>query len=245
MSFIKEIIDFTIRPIFLLSIFVGFVAFTIIGTLTHEMGHIALAKFQGYETHLGYGYMYPISPNEKEITAIYLNNDEAIEEGRDFPDKPKWEALVETENKHGFWITLGGPLQTILTGTIAFVILYRRKNRIASGPLKFADWILIFLSLFWLREVANPLKRLLSSTMRGNPSLVGGGGDEAHLERYLDLWEGTITLPLAFIALVIATYVMFKIIPKPLRFTFILSGFLGGIIGFCFWFYWAGPILLP
>ena len=34
-----------------------FIFFTVIGTLSHEYGHIAVAKYFGYETELHYGSM--------------------------------------------------------------------------------------------------------------------------------------------------------------------------------------------
>ena len=34
----------------LISIVLAFVVFTIIGTLSHELGHIAVAKYLGYQT---------------------------------------------------------------------------------------------------------------------------------------------------------------------------------------------------
>jgi hypothetical protein len=48
---------FEILPKFFFIIFLAFILFTIIGTLSHELGHIAVAKYFGYETTLDYGSM--------------------------------------------------------------------------------------------------------------------------------------------------------------------------------------------
>ena len=78
-----------------------FILFTIIGTLSHEWGHILFAKALGYQTELHFAHM------------------EVIEEVR-----------VEF---HSFLIFAGGPIQTMLTGTIGYILL-RRTNK--SKPTK-------------------------------------------------------------------------------------------------------------
>src|SRR5437870_3363662 len=53
-----------------------------------------------------------------------------------------------------FWITAGGLLETMLTGTIGlgFLFSFRKDN---ATKLYFGQWFLIFISLFWLRQTAN------------------------------------------------------------------------------------------
>jgi len=71
------------------------------------------------------------------------------------------------------------------------------------------------------------------------------GGDEARLARSLDVHLGTFAVPLFLIGIVIALWVIFKVLPLKHRFTFILSGLVGGSLGFILWMYILGPELLP
>lgn len=241
-SFLNNCITLVFKPKLAVWIFFGFVAFTIIGTLTHEMGHIAVAKVLGYKTTLHYGSMnFDQGEVPDDIKEIALRNKEAIASGIDFLGKDKWEEIRKQRRENGFWVHLGGPLQTILTGTIGFLILYRRKPQIQTNGIKLMDWFLIFLSLFWLRELSNFVQGMIT----GDNSPFSGRSDEIRLARSLGWWEGSISLPLAIVALIIALYVIFKIIPVVYRLTFIAAGFTGGVFGFLFWLKWVGPVVLP
>ncbi len=55
---------FYTRPFLILTF--GFILFTAIGTVSHEYGHIAVAKFHGYETELHYGSMNYYPPGYKQ-----------------------------------------------------------------------------------------------------------------------------------------------------------------------------------
>ena len=127
----------------LLFLSIGFVLFTIIGTVTHEYGHIVVAKSLGYETTLHYGSMnsYPkgylddsdviaLENLTKDYIDIKYENwpieiKEKAEEYYDILDKRYW----NEKSSDGLFITIGGPLQTILIGTIGLLILiWRRKT---------------------------------------------------------------------------------------------------------------------
>lgn len=243
---LKKYISLHIYPKLALWILLGFIGFTIVGTLTHELGHINMAKAFGYKTHLGYGYMnYYDSPLSIEFDTITARNQEAIASNRDFPEKEHLDTLVEKLKISSFLITLGGPLQTIISGTVGFAFLCSWRRRIREYGMKLKDWIFVFISLFWLRQLANPLTGLMRSIAKGGFNPFGGHSDELVLARYLGWWEGSISLPLALIALGIAIYVIFKILPKPVRFTFISAGFIGGVLGYMIWLVWVGPVLMP
>lgn len=49
----------------------GFICFTIIGTLSHEYGHIFVAQKLGYTTQLHYGSMSWYGGNREETSNIY------------------------------------------------------------------------------------------------------------------------------------------------------------------------------
>ena len=101
----------------------------------------------------------------------------------------------------------------------------------------------IFLSLFWLREVSNLVISIGSGIYFQNGKYFGG--DEAHISKFLNLPEGLIPISFGLLGLIISCYIIFKIVPIQKRFTFILSGLIGGISGFIFWMRIIGPIVLP
>jgi len=235
----------------------GFVLFTIIGTISHEFGHIIVAKSLGYETTLHYGSMecYPKGYLDdkdviafKNLTKDYMNIEykswpkevkEKVEEYNNLLQKRYW----NEKSNNGLLVTIGGPLQTTLTGTFGLFILIWRRKYIYKNGLKSLDWLAIFLSLFWLREIFNLVTSIGGELISPNGNWFGG--DELHISKSLNLWSGTISLILATIGTVIAIYVIFRIIPKKTRQTFILSGFIGGIVGFILWMNIIGPKILP
>lgn len=246
MRVFKNYIEFHFDAILGIQLFLGFVFFTIVGTLSHELGHIAFAKAQGFETSLHYGYMnFDIGPIPQDIEEIALTYKQELSKGLDFPKKERWEQVLKERQMQDFWVTLGGPFQTVLFGTIGCILLFVKRKKLQEKGFKLIDWIFVFLSLFWLREWFNPLTGLVHGIMRGDYDPFKGSGDELRLARFLGWWEGSIALFLGFIAFVIALWVVFKMVPKPLRFTFIISGLTGGIFGFFFWLQWVGPLVLP
>ena len=97
-------------------ILVGFIAFTIIGTLIHELGHIAFAKAFGYKTHLGYGYMnYDDGPYSEEFEQIWIENEEAIKTGQPYAKKERRQELLLILSKHSLWITFAHAVPNVHT----------------------------------------------------------------------------------------------------------------------------------
>ncbi len=210
---------------------ISFVLFTAIGTVTHEYGHILVAKSLGYDTKLFYGSMTYTNPKlNKRFENLEFSNDILFKQ------------LKNKSKYNSFLITLGGPIQTILTGFVGLLILYLRKQKRQQFGFKIIDWLSIFLSLFWLREVFN-LSTALIHGLFFNKNYFGG--DELHISNYLNLYAGTFSILLGLVGFLISFFVVFKIIPIKLRFTFILSGFIGGINGFILWMHYLGPIILP
>lgn len=235
----------------------GFVLFTIIGTVSHEYGHIIVAKSLGYETTLHYGSMnsYPKGYLEDENVIAFKNLSkdyvgieydswpkeiqEKAEEYNNILEKRYW----NEESNDSLFITIGGPLQTILTGTIGLLMLVLRRKSIYKNGIKTLDWLFVFLSLFWLREIFNLVTSIGGELI--SPNGTWFGGDELHISQELNLWSGTIPIILATLGILVAIYVIFKIIPKKIRLTFILSGIIGGIMGFILWMNIIGPKILP
>ncbi|MBC8757343.1 hypothetical protein H2O64_21925 [Kordia sp. YSTF-M3] len=228
----------------------GFVVCTIVGTQTHELGHAAVAQSLGYETELYYGSMtyyhkgYFEDADVKKLDAFYDRNGSF----KNFTEADKkhadqLQAIIDEKfpynETHSFLVTLGGPLQTILTSFLGLFILTYRKSK-KRREFKRYDWIAIFLSLFVLREVFNTFMATVSYFINGTNNFHG---DEFRISSYLDVHQWSIPILTGVFGTIIAVYVIFKIIPLKYRFTFIISGFLGSISGFILWFNYLGPWL--
>jgi len=232
----------------------AFIGATVVGTLTHEGGHIAVAKYYGYETTLHYGsmnYKPPYNETLDSIQSIYKVYGSEIRDSLHFPEKERLDSLSDSYYSqvgvkykyHRHLITIGGPAQTLLTSILGiFILLYRRKQIVLKG-MQLWDWISAFLALFSLRFVANMTLSVASELWEPNGTFFGG--DEANLARSLDLPPGTFAIPLFCIGLVTALWVIFKVLPRTLRPTFILGGLIGGVLGYLIWLEWLGPILMP
>ncbi|PHR70332.1 MAG: hypothetical protein COA67_08480 [Lutibacter sp.] len=225
-------------------LFFGFVLFTIVGTLTHELGHLTADRLLGYKGgKINYGSTsWGTKPETEEYFKIYKENESAIKNNLPFSKKQRFEELEISFKNDNFWGVLGGPLQTMTFGTIGILLLYFRKKK---EDFKIVDWLITFLSLFWLREVFNLLSGILSGILNNNGNYFGKYGDEVRLSKILEIWDGTIPIFFGILGLIVSLIVIFFFIPKKTRFTFIISGLIGGIFGFWFWLYFLGPIIMP
>jgi len=218
--------------------------FSVIGTVSHEYGHMMAAQYLGHPTTLHYGSM--------EWDNTYFRNKAKpyregclfeIRNNIPFPDKERYEKITADYNRHRCWITLGGPAQTMLTGTLGFILLlYRRYNR-DDRYFRKSDWLLVFLSLFWTRQIFNLGHSILAGLLGFSEGYFGG--DEARLSDEFGLYPGSIPIGTALIGMLICAWVVFKVIPRDYRIIFIASGFIGGLSGFVGWMYFIGPVLLP
>lgn len=216
---------FKFYPRLFLIIVVCFILFTIVGTISHEYGHIFVAKRLGYETKLHYG------------STSWFKGYNLIEK-----ENQNYNESREKGQNDEFLITIGGPVQTISVGILGLAIVIIRKNRIRKNQkLNITDWVGIFLTLFWLRELFNLVRSIISGSFQRGGNL----SDEAKISLYLNLPIETIPILSGLIGLLIVCYIVFSIIPKSICFTFILGGLTGGMCGFIFWFYYLGPNILP
>ncbi|MBU2929936.1 hypothetical protein [Winogradskyella psychrotolerans] len=241
-------------PKFSIIIVLSFILFTIIGTITHEFGHIAIAKYFGYDTTISYGsmsYSQDFSEDEdvkeiKKISEPYMTIDY-----EEWPEdvKLKLEALDkivmerypynETYKLHELLITIGGPAQTLLTSFIGLLILFFRRKK-WKDQFRVVDWLAVFMSLFALREVFNFVQVSYSALFNSESNF---NADEFKISRYLGFNEWIIPVISLIVGLTISIYVIFKIIPIKYRFSFIVSGLVGGISGFAIWFGFLGELL--
>lgn len=239
-------------PKFSILIIFSFILFTVIGTLTHEFGHIAVAKYFGYETRLNYGSSsivqkgYVEDEDVKEIEKIYKKYLDFKYEELPNELKLKVEELQNSINKkfpqnryHNLWITAGGPAQTLLTSFIGLTILYIRRNQWRNG-FKILDWFAVFMTLFALREVFNFITSIYASIISSKSNFHG---DEFRISRYLGFNEWIVPSIALILGLIITFIAIFKIIPVKYRFTFIISGLVGSISGYAIWFGFLGEAL--
>jgi hypothetical protein len=227
-----------------LSLVATFILFTIVGTLTHELGHYGAAKYLGLTPILHYqSVTLELSKNDIEIDKIYGLYEKEIDAKQDFPAKKRYDELMEIETKNDFIHRAAGPIQTMLTGTIGFVLLIVfRKHFFSTQKLNVKQWLLIFFSLFWLRQVANIFQEIASYIFTRKQITYG---DENILSSYLSMGNDTLLSITAIIGLAISCIIVFKFIPSAQRKIFIAAGFVGGIIGFVLWMYLLGPKLMP
>ncbi|MFK7833364.1 MAG: hypothetical protein AB8B52_08810 [Winogradskyella sp.] len=248
-------LTFKFLPKFSILVVFIFVLFTIVGTLSHEFGHIAVAKYLGYDTTLDYGSMNYLpkgyNRDENVLALERITKDYKTIAYDKWPDdlKFKFEALQKTINAtyfnneafktDSFWITIGGPAQTLLTSFLGLLVLFIRRRKWTT-KFETIDWLTVFMALFALREVFNFVQAFFATIVNSESNFHA---DEFRISRYLGYHEWVIPTFTMILGLVISSYVMLKIIPLKFRFTFIISGFIGGILGFVLWFGFLGELL--
>ncbi|MBT8244846.1 MAG: hypothetical protein HKP48_00545 [Winogradskyella sp.] len=240
---------FKFLPKFSFIIPFAFVVFTIIGTQLHELGHIAVAKYYGYETALYHDsmtyYHKRIMQDEDYIKLKELYKKNKNLEYEEFSQNVKDEVEVLNKNldkkyskqvnNSGLYVTIGGPAQTILTSIIGFIILlYRRRKRY---DFKLLDWIAVFLALFILREVFNFCNAVFSFLFFNQ---INFSGDEFGISSTLGFNQWLLPSVMLITGLILSLYVIFRLIPIKYRFSFIISGFIGGLLGYFIWFGFLG-----
>lgn len=140
----KKYFSFTIDFKLLFPLIITFVLFTIIGTVSHESGHYIAAKIVGLDAIIHYS-----------STSIIIPED--------------FDGIITKPER--FLVTLGGPLQTIFTGSLGLFLLFFHRKKITSlKKLQIIHWVYIFLSLFWLRQTFNFITLISKYFMKGRYS---------------------------------------------------------------------------
>ncbi|GAA4646186.1 hypothetical protein GCM10023115_41460 [Pontixanthobacter gangjinensis] len=203
-----------------------------------------MAESLGYDSTLHYGSMnYDNSKLNEEIDSIYSEYKFQIENDLSFPEQRLFNKKLDRLYADDLKVLMGGPVQTLLTGILGLIILGYRKASIEENGMTLLDWIAVFLSLFWLREVFNLVHSFLVGIFYKQPDFFGG--DERYISEYYGLYPGTLPIILGILGLLITLFVIFRILPKALQIPFIVSGLIGGISGYIIWFHVVGPFLLP
>ena len=191
-----------------------FIFLTIIGTQTHEWGHYLVAKSFNFNPILHYDKVsYTFEKENAKYNQIKV-----------------------------LLITIAGPLETITVGFFGFFFLIKRRKNRQLKRFNFLDWLAVFLSLFWLRQVFNFSSSLIRSVITGE---LRFGGDEAKISKMLNTYSGTFGIITGAIGIIISYYVIFKFLKNTDRYNLLIGGFLGSIIGYIVWFQILGKIILP
>ncbi len=228
-----------------LYLFIGFILAVVVGTLSHESGHWLAGRYLGFkEQHIAYNYTNYGIPD-----AHWLKRDSVIDEyhkemisSPGLPVKDEYHKLIDEREHDYFLLTAGGPLQTMLTGTLGLILLliYRRKFAIADA-LSPPQWLMVFLALFWLREIFD----VVVAGIRLCAGRAWMEGDEFKMANYFHWPTWSIFIGTGFLSLLVLRTVVFRFVPAKQRFTFIIAGFTGGLTGAWLWLILLGPKLLP
>lgn len=224
----------------------GFILFTVIGTVSHESGHYIVARCFGYQAKIHYGSTSVdwYSPQEREfLTTVTQKYRTQIQLHKPFPEKDQLDKICNRLENQAILVTIGGPLETILTGTIGLILLLiLRKRYFSSERLSFWQWFIVFITLFWLRQAANFAVGVGTYIIRGS---ISHRGDEFNLDRYFHLPIGTLWVVTAIFATAILLIVIFKFVPIKQRLTFMAAGIAGGVTGYLFWLVLFGKMIMP
>lgn len=225
----------------IISFIIVFILLTPIGTITHELGHLFVAKTLGYDTTLHHSSVNWNNELLKSLKNQYEKFKLQIEDDLPFEGQEEYKVNIKTLNKHNLLILFGGVAQTIIFGLVAFILLLYRVF-IKKKSFNSLDWLLTFISLFWIREPANLILSVIKGIKLKNN--IYFYGDDAKIANLLGLHEGVLLLPLTIIAMLISLMVL-KIIPNKRKKEFIIGALIGCPIGFVLWMFIIGPIVLP
>jgi hypothetical protein len=254
-------------PRLFIYLLLGFIVATVVGTISHEAGHYLAGKYFGFPATMHYA---AVSFGETDagrlakFDSLYKADKQKILTKESSPKKeyflkyrdslnyelktelkkrkPFAKRNKEVHIKQHFITSLCGPLQTMLTGTIGFIALFTQRRKIAIKGLNFTNWLFVFLTFFWSRQVVNFIVWILTLLLSGR---ILYRGDEVHLSHFLTLPIWTIGLITAVIGTLILAWSFFRVIPMHQRFTFIIAGLAGSAAGWHLWMNVVGPAILP
>ena len=224
----------------------GFILAVVAGVLSHECGHWFMSRCFGFkDQHIGYNYTDYGNPDDHwfKRDSILRHDYREFKNNTDFPAKGQYLKLAGEREHDYFLITAGGPLQTMLAGTIGLILLflYRRKPA-NTDRLSFAQWSMVFLSLFWLREIFDTAVAIIRKC-EGRRWWMKG--DEFKMARSLEWPTWSIFTTTSIVSLLVLWVVLFRFVPAKQRLTFIIAGFTGGLTGAYLWLVLLGPKLMP
>ena len=225
---------------------IGFIAFTIIGTVSHEWGHYVVARCLGYEAGINYKSTYFFlndTTNEAFIKSHWQLYQKQIKAKQKFPDQGKvGSSYVKTATRQFLDYTWRSLSNNANRNYRVNSPVFLQKAIFSTDKLSFLLWVLIFITLFWLRQAANFFVGVTNLLLHGS---IRSHSDEFILAGYLNFPRWSISIITASIALIVLVLVIFKFIPLKQRFTFILAGLVGGVSGYLLWLTFFGKFIMP
>jgi hypothetical protein len=202
---------------------VGFILVILVGYFLNENVKKVTAKRIGYDTYYipAMGrctyYNYTIDSTLKNIHDEYLKSGDTSQAFR--KDK-EWVKLIKIDTRNFAIIESSGYLFTFFVSLIGFLIWFiRRKKKLI---IKWLDWLSLILSLFFMREI------LVIGYLFWHGILC----NEKKLWDFFGLnWYYTY-ITLFIFGIIWLIFILIRVLPKEYRLKFIVSGFLGCIIGF-------------
>ena len=239
--------NFTVYPRLFALLALSFVLATIVGTVSHELGHYAVSKCYGFSPKLHYASVsFDGAPYKYEVfDSLYKADESKILAKKSSPEKEYFlhyrSELGKTIGIRDLIIRMSGPLQTMITGSLGVLWLwyYRKKIR-TETELSVKQWFGVLIAFFWSRQLAILLQKIVNYVMCRNSR-----GDEERIAYHLQVNQWILITLWGIIGAAILSWVVFYIIPKQQRFTFIMAGLAGSTLGFVVWMLWLGPALLP
>ncbi len=143
-----------------------------------------------------------------------------------------------------FWFLMGGPISSWLVASIGITIIlikYRHMHKERVKPIGIGQSISIVGTSFSIRFIFNAGLYFINTTLGGMTS----NADEAKIAQdFLGINPDILIYGSAGIALLLI-FIALYYIPAHQRYIILIGGIIGGILGYIFWNYWVGPIILP
>ncbi len=147
-------------------------------------------------------------------------------------------------NDQYFWFIVGGPVSTWVTAGLGLTVIlgkYRSMHSESDKTVGYGQILATIAAAFSLRFVFNA-GGYLFSTLWTSP--WDSNMDEVKIATSLGIHPYIIVYGSAIIAVSIVLITLYYI-PRHQRYIVLLAGIIGGAIGYIFWYYLAGPLLLP
>lgn len=215
-----------------------------VGIVVSNFSTYSTVRLLGYESTIGYAGVTTctIISDDTLYSNAYKKYEYEIDNGLSFPDKVKFDIIHTKINKRATIVYLAAPIVTIAIGTVFFLALYKKygKRKLAND-LSLKDWIMVFLSLFWVREL---LVFILYVKL-----YFANKTDSCFIDEFLVLTINHLPLfPFLLLLGSISTFIIgsiiFVFLPKNNRLVFLVSGLVGSFLGFILWFLFLGPIIM-
>ena len=205
-------------------LFLTFFLLPIVGTVSHEFGHLVMALLFHHTPTLHYASVSVENPMLDWLSDLFSKYEGDFSE-IDY----QW---IETKlKKEDFFIRCGGLLQTLGTGLLGYCFLLLRKPLHKLQGFGFIDWVSFFMALFLARQVLlYPLWLLL-----GRPV----SGDEVYIAAYLQISAHSLYFLNALLCSLILVHVFFYLLPKYWFKRVFLYLLIASPLGALLWFFLA------